>query len=81
MKTVQLKPLKVKNPTKKKVSKKTLIFIILLYLALDTLLITKIIIPTYANYPEMSKEEYAEEVLKTATILVELKEDLTASFY
>ena len=80
MKTIELKQLKVKNPTKK-VSKKTLVFIILLYLVLDTLLITKIIIPAYANYPDISEEERIEEILKTATILVELKEDLTVSFY
>lgn len=80
MKTVY-NQLRVKNPPKKKVSKKSLIFIILLYLTLDTLLITKIIIPAYANHPEVSEEEKIEEILKTATILVELKEDLNVSFY
>lgn len=80
MKTVELKSLKVKKPTKK-VSKKALVLIILLYLALDTLLITKIIIPAYANYPAISEEERIEEILKTATIVVDLKEDLNVSFY
>ena len=81
MKTIELKQLKVKSTTKKRVSKKTLIFIILLYLALDTLLITKIIIPAYANYPNVKEQKRIEEILKTATILVELKEDLNVSFY
>ena len=80
MKTIELKSLKVKKPTKK-VSKKALVLIILLYLALDTLLITKIIIPAYANYPAISEEERIEEILKTATIVVDLKEDLNVSFY
>ena len=70
----------MKKPTKK-VSKKALVLIILLYLALDTLLITKIIIPAYANYPAISEEERIEEILKTATIVVDLKEDLNVSFY
>lgn len=81
MKTIELNQLKVKSTTKKRVSKKTLIFIILLYLALDTLLITKIIIPAYANYPNVKEQKRIEEILKTATILVELKEDLNVSFY
>lgn len=80
MKQINKTQLIIKKPTKK-ISKKTLIFIILLYLTLDTLLITKIIIPAYSRYPEIREEDRVEEVLKNATILVELKEDLNVSFY
>ena len=76
MKTLQPTQLIVKNPTKK-VSKKILLLIILLYLTLDTLLITKIIIPAYANHPEVSEEEK----LENATIIVDLKEDMNVAFY
>ena len=62
MKTVY-NQLIVKNPSKKKTSKKLLLFIIVLYLTLDTLLITKIIIPAYANYPAVSEEEKYQEIL------------------
>lgn len=81
MKTVRLNQLKVKKTPTKKVSKIILVFIIILYVTLDTLLITKIIIPAYANYPAVSEEEQIAETLKNANIIVELKEDLTASFY
>ncbi len=80
MKTVY-NQVKVKNPPKKKANKKSLLLIILLYITLDTLLITKIIVPAYSIHPEVSKEEQQEELIKNATILVELKEDLNVSFY
>ena len=57
--------------------KKYLYTILIICLIISTTLITTIIIPSYAKY--INKKEELKKI-KTATILVELKEDLTTPF-
>ena len=84
MKRIELNKTK-KQPTKNKTSKLYLIIILVFYLTIDALLIDKIIVPSFAKYEtkqqELKAEKEQQELLKRATIIVKLKENLNVSFY
>ena len=84
MKRIELNKPK-KQPTKKKTSKLYLIIVLVFYLTIDALLIDKIIVPSFAKYEtkqqELKAEKEQQELLKRATIIVKLKENLNVSFY
>ena len=84
MKRIELNKTK-KQPTKNKTSKLYLIIILVFYLTIDALLIDKIIVPSFAKYEakqqEIKVEKEQQELLKRATIIVKLKDNLNVSFY
>lgn len=61
--------------------KKYLIFILVFCLVLSFSLTCFVLIPAYKKYKEINEEEEYKEIIKNATIIVKLKDDLTASFY
>lgn len=66
-----------------KKSKKLIITlsVITCFIAIDILLIKNIIIPAYSKMSEIKAEKEYQEILKTATIRVELTDNQEASFY
>lgn len=81
MKKKALNNLKVMELKKKQPTKVTLLLIIIFYILIDALLINNIILPAYSNYQEKKAEEEYQEILKTATIIVDTKDNLDVSFY
>lgn len=69
------------EPKKKQPSRVTLLFIIIFYILIDVLLIKNIILPVYSSYQEKKAEKEYQEILKTATIIVDIKDNLDVSFY
>ena len=73
--------LRVMESKRKQPTKVTLLLIIVFYILIDALLINNIILPAYSNYQEKKAEEEYQEILKTATIIVDIKDNLDVSFY
>ena len=78
MKQIPNRQLKV---VKKQPNKLVLLGILLFYITIDVLLINYIIVPAYSHFQEVKEEKEYQEILKTATIIVELKDNLEVSFY
>ena len=74
----QLKKIKSSKNTPKLII--TLI-ILVCFIIVDILLIKNIIIPAYHQMQERKAEKAYQEILKTATIRVELADSLETSFY
>lgn len=71
----------MKKNQNKKTTTLVSIGIIISCIIVNIILIKFIIIPAYTNYQLKKEEKEYQEILKTATIVVELKENLDVSFY
>ena len=80
-KRIILKPQKIKN--KKRISKRFLVYTLLVCLSLNYSLISSIIIPSLSLKKDtnINTQPKEQEIVKNAKIIVDLKENLTVSFF
>lgn len=69
----QIKKIRIKN--------KYLISILIICFIINFSLISFVIIPSYSHKEKVLIEKEKEEILKNATVIVNLKEDMSASFF